>query len=68
VKAIADSVMKKTKEELDDRPWHSEGIEHQEWILLDYVNIVVHIFLKPLRKFYQLEELWSDGIIEEHYD
>jgi ribosome-associated protein len=68
VKAIADSVMKKTKEEIGEKPRHTEGLEHQEWVLLDYFNVVVHIFLKPKRKFYQLEELWSDGIIEEHYD
>ena len=68
VSAIAGNVMKKTKEVLGEGPWHSEGLKHAEWILLDYVDTVVHIFLKPLRHFYQLEELWSDAPIEEHND
>ncbi|MBA2407717.1 MAG: ribosome silencing factor [Chitinophagales bacterium] len=68
VKAIAGNVMEKTKIILSENPWHVEGLQHAEWILLDYVDTVVHIFLRPLRKFYQLEELWSDAIIEEHND
>ncbi|HYV90950.1 MAG TPA: ribosome silencing factor [Chitinophagales bacterium] len=68
VKAIAEGVEEKTTKKLREKPWHVEGIEHQEWILLDYVNIVVHVFLDEVRNFYRLEELWSDGIIEEHND
>jgi ribosome-associated protein len=68
VRAIAENVVNKTKEVLDEKPWHSEGVQNSEWILLDYVDTVVHIFLKPLRSFYQLEELWSDAVIEEHND
>jgi ribosome-associated protein len=66
VRAIAGNVIEKTKKISDENPWHVEGLQHAEWILLDYVDIVVHIFLKPLRRFYQLEELWSDAVIEEH--
>jgi ribosome-associated protein len=68
VKAIADNVMQHTQEKLHEKPWHSEGLQHAEWVLLDYVDTVVHIFLKPQRRFYQLEELWSDAVIEEHND
>lgn len=66
VKAIADNVMQMTEEEIGEKPWHHEGTQRAEWVLLDYVDTVVHIFLTPQRKFYQLEELWSDGVIEEH--
>lgn len=66
VKAIADNVMRMTEEEIGEKPWHHEGTQRAEWVLLDYVDTVVHIFLTPQRKFYQLEELWSDGVIEEH--
>ena len=66
VKAIADNVMRMTEEEIGEKPWHHEGTQRAEWVLLDYVDTVVHIFLTPQRKFYQLEELWSDGVSEEH--
>ncbi len=66
VKAIADNVMRLTEEEMGEKPWHHEGTQRAEWVLLDYVDTVVHIFLTPQRKFYQLEELWSDGVSEEH--
>jgi ribosome-associated protein len=68
VKAIADHVEKKTTEVLGENPWHSEGYANLQWVLLDYVDTVVHIFHKPQRDFYQLEELWSDAVIEEHND
>ena len=68
MKAIAESIEEKLTKKLREKPWHVEGKEHQEWVLLDYVNIVVHVFLNDVRHFYRLEELWSDGIIEEHND
>ncbi len=68
VKAISESIEEKTRTELNEKPWHIEGIEHREWILLDYINVVVHVFQKEIRNFYRLEDLWSDGIIEEHKD
>jgi len=68
VKAIAESIEERTNKELKEKPWHVEGIEHREWILMDYVDIVVHVFIKEVRNFYGLEELWSDGFIEEHND
>ncbi len=68
VKAISESIEEKTRSELNEKPWHIEGIEHREWILIDYVNVVVHIFLREVRSFYRLDDLWSDGIIKEHND
>lgn len=61
VKAIADNIDKKVKQNLGENPWHCEGFENFEWVLLDYVNVVVHIFMKAKRDFYQLEELWQDA-------
>ncbi len=61
VKAIADNVALRVKEVLKESPYHSEGQGNYEWVLIDYVNIVVHVFLKERREFYQLEELWHDA-------
>ena len=68
VKAIAEHVMEETQKRLGEKPWHKEGLREMEWVLIDYVNTVVHIFHKPTRKFYQLEELWSDGVVERYDD
>lgn len=64
--AICASVEKHLRE-LGERPFRSEGKQAAEWILLDYVNVVVHIFLPRIRDYYQLEELWGDGKAT-HYD
>lgn len=61
VKAIADFIAFNTKQKLGELPLHSEGFGNQEWILIDYFDVVVHIFLKEKREFYKLEELWSDA-------
>ena len=63
VDAIADSIQKETLEALGDKAWHKEGTESSEWILMDYVNVVAHIFQTPVREFYALEELWADAAI-----
>ena len=55
--SIEEEVIKVNKE----RPWQSEGKSNRQWILMDYVNVVVHIFLKDVREFYGLEELWGDA-------
>ena len=47
--------------ELKDKPWHIEGTENAEWILMDYVNVVVHVFQKRIREYYQIEDLWGDA-------
>jgi ribosome-associated protein len=63
VSAIAASIQKNVSKSLKDKPWHVEGEANAEWILIDYVNIVVHVFQKHVRAFYNLEELWGDGKI-----
>ena len=60
VSAILESVKKKVSKTLKEKPSHTEGEENAEWILLDYINVVVHIFQKPVRDFYRIEELWGD--------
>jgi ribosome-associated protein len=60
IQAIADEVEKKLKEN-GVRPNHVEGYRHAEWILMDYVDIVVHVFSKSARAYYDLERLWRDG-------
>jgi ribosome-associated protein len=61
VDAIADSVEKEVKENQHDHPWHREGNQNKEWVLLDYVDVVVHIFKQETRTFYNIENLWGDA-------
>jgi ribosome-associated protein len=71
VGAIADSVEKQVKENLKIRVGHREGMENATWILLDFHDVVVHIFQKETREYYKLEELWGDASlsrIEESYN
>ena len=63
VNAIADSVQKRVKEQLNIKIGHREGMENAMWVLLDYYDIVVHIFQKEIREYYKLEELWGDAEI-----
>jgi ribosome-associated protein len=63
VDSIASSVEETVKKQLNERPFHTEGWENSEWILLDYVNIMVHVFQQQTRDFYRLEELWADAEI-----
>ena len=60
VSAILESVKKKISKSLKEKPSHIEGEENAEWILLDYINVVVHIFQEQVREFYKIEELWGD--------
>lgn len=64
IKAIADAVRAAIREQADERPWHTEGYEHRQWVLLDYVDLVVHIFTEERRGFYDLERLWGDAPTE----
>lgn len=66
LKAIADSVEDEVKEKCKEMPYKHEGRQGEQWILIDYVNIVVHVMLEEPRKFYRLEEMWSDASIVEH--
>lgn len=68
VNAIAGNVEKKVRNELKDRPWHVEGTENAMWILVDYVSVVVHIFQKHIREYYDIEDLWSDAKVTEIED
>ena len=65
VNAIPGSVQKVVSKELKDKPWHVEGQNNSEWILMDYVNVVVHVFQKHVREFYDIESLWGDAIITQ---
>ena len=66
LKAVAEEVEYLVKKECDEIPYKHEGKTAQQWIIIDYVNVVVHIMLPEPRKFYALEELWSDAVTEEH--
>lgn len=68
VEAIADSAIEKAKKEKDEKPWQKEGYENAEWILLDYVDVVLHVFQPATRDFYKLEELWADAVISKYED
>ena len=59
--AISTSVEEEVLKLSNESPWRSEGKTNKQWILMDYVNVVVHIFLKDTREFYGLEELWGDA-------
>ncbi len=61
VSAIVNSVQKVASKALQEKPWHVEGQESSEWILMDYVNVVVHVFQKHIREYYDIESLWGDA-------
>ena len=66
VKAIADFIEYHTKQITTELPYRTEGQSAGQWVLVDYVNVVVHIMQPEVRKFYKLEEMWSDAEGEEH--
>lgn len=66
LKAIADFVEEEVKKKCGENPYKHEGRQGEQWILIDYVNVVAHIMLPETRKFYRLEEMWSDASIIEH--
>lgn len=61
VESLADEVMMEVKKAVGLNAWHKEGFENSEWVLLDYFDVVVHIFQPEARQFYQLEKLWADA-------
>lgn len=63
IDAIADSIEEEVYKATSDHPWRKEGKENKEWILIDYGNVVVHVFRKDRREFYALEKLWGDAVI-----
>lgn len=68
IKAIADEVEEQLRENLDLRCWHTEGLNKSNWVLMDYVDFVVHIFKNDMREYYALEKFWGDATIEEIVD
>lgn len=66
LKSIADFVEEEVKKKCDERPFKVEGKQGEQWILIDYVNIVVHVMTEETRKFYKLREMWNDATIVEH--
>jgi ribosome-associated protein len=65
VRAIADFIEESVKKQLGENPYRHEGYSALQWVLIDYVNIVVHIMQPETRKFYKLEEMWSDATLQE---
>ena len=65
VNAIVNSVQKKVSKNIKEKPWHIEGSENAEWVLMDYIDVVVHIFQKHIRQYYDIENLWGDAKITQ---
>ena len=61
VSAIADKILDDLRDNQHVKAYHYEGFENAEWILIDYIDVVVHVFLEPKREFYKLEALWADA-------
>jgi ribosome-associated protein len=68
IRALANSVHEKVKEEIGENAWKQEGMNARRWIILDYVNVVVHIFSEEKRQYYGIERMWNDAIITEIAD
>ncbi|MER3497573.1 MAG: ribosome silencing factor [Chitinophagaceae bacterium] len=68
IRAIADFVEDEVKKKANEDPYRVEGRQTLHWVLIDYVNVVVHIMQPETRKFYKLEEMWSDSSVEKHHD
>ncbi|MEY4110257.1 MAG: ribosome silencing factor [Bacteroidota bacterium] len=68
VSAIADSVEDMVRKKTGESPWHVEGNANAEWILIDFVNVVVHVFQPQARSFYGIEKLWADAGVKNYQD
>lgn len=68
IRAIAEQVEEEVRTKCKETPYHHEGYSALKWVLIDYVNVVVHIMQPESRRFYKLEEMWSDAGLEEHND
>jgi len=66
IKAIAENIEEQVRIHCDEDPYHHEGFQSLQWVLVDYVNVVVHVMLTENRKFYKLEEMWSDAVSEKY--
>jgi len=65
IEAISHSIDEEVYRAVKENPWHTEGKNNKEWMLLDYINVVAHVFRKDKRQFYALEQLWGDAEITE---
>jgi ribosome-associated protein len=65
IRAISDFVEEEVKKKAGEQPYRHEGLKHLHWVLIDYVNVVVHIMLPETRQFYKLEEMWNDAKAEK---
>ena len=65
IRAISENVEEQVKINCEENPYHHEGYQKLNWVLIDYVNVVVHVMMPETRRFYKLEEMWSDGTVEE---
>ena len=63
IQTIRDAVIDEVRKAVGEKPWHVEGEDKSEWLLVDYANVVVHIFMEKTRKFYNIEDLWADAEI-----
>ncbi len=63
VNAIVGSIQKIVSKAIQEKPWHIEGSDNAEWVLMDYINVVVHVFQKHIREYYDIEGLWGDAKI-----
>ena len=68
VKAIADAIREQIRDAVGERPWKREGTQHNQWVLLDYVDVVAHVFDRERRDYYDLERLWGDAPVEHVAD
>jgi ribosome-associated protein len=68
IRAISDNVEEQVREICGEMPYRHEGYQALQWVLIDYINVVVHVMLPETRKFYKLEEMWSDAAAEGHDD
>lgn len=68
VMGLSNSVEEEVRKRLRDKPWHIEGTTNGEWVLMDYVNVVVHIFQREVREHYNIEGLWADAVLKEYDD
>ena len=66
VRAIGEMIEEEVKKKCEENPYKHEGYQALQWVLIDYINVVVHVMLPETRKFYQLEEMWSDADRQEH--
>jgi ribosome-associated protein len=61
IQTIRDAVIDEVRKAVSEKPWHVEGANDSEWLLIDYQNVIVHIFLNRAREYYKIEDLWADA-------